>query len=190
MFKQLAIFILIIINSEIISQPVSSIQNKIDNLLSADFFQSTLIACDIYDLSKGEILYQKNHKLLLHPASNMKILTSAAGLLFLGPGYKFKTSLYYSGQIINGTLYGDLYIAGGFDPDFISSDLDSLVNIISLSGINEITGDIIGDISSKDSIFFSYDGDMISTDAPFYCFEHNDNAGGFCWDKYYTRKFQ
>lgn len=183
MFKQRAIFILIIfVNSEIISQPVSSIQNKIDNLLSADFFQSTLIACDIYDLTKGGILYQKNHKMLLHPASNMKILTSAAGLLFLGPDYKFKTSLYYSGQIINGTLYGDLYIVGGFDPDFISSDLDSLVNIIFLTGIKEITGDIIGDISSKDSIFWGngwmWDDDP-STDAPYLsALNINDNAVG------------
>ncbi|HVO72919.1 MAG TPA: D-alanyl-D-alanine carboxypeptidase/D-alanyl-D-alanine-endopeptidase, partial [Ignavibacteriaceae bacterium] len=81
-----------------------------------------------------------------------------------------QTSLYYTGKILNGTLYGDLYVAGGLDPDFTTGDLDSLISIISLLKINEITGKIIGDVSVKDSLFWGkgwmWDDDP-SADAPY-----------------------
>ena len=80
------------------------LQSKIDKLYQDKFFESSLAAVDIYDLTKKKVLYQKHHKLLLHPASNMKILTSAAGLKFLGKEYEFKTALYYEGEIVDSVL--------------------------------------------------------------------------------------
>ncbi|MCL6100670.1 MAG: D-alanyl-D-alanine carboxypeptidase/D-alanyl-D-alanine-endopeptidase, partial [Bacteroidetes bacterium] len=43
---------------------------------------------------------------------------------------------------------------GGFDPDFTSHDLDSLVREIKKSGIKEINGDVYGDVSAMDSLFW------------------------------------
>ena len=54
---------------------------SIDSVLSGTFFDTTLVAVDIYNLTTKKSVYQKNNKLLLHPASNMKIFSSAAGLL-------------------------------------------------------------------------------------------------------------
>jgi len=135
----------------------TSIQNlvsKINDVISDSLFQQTLIAIDIFDLSDSLSLYKKNEKLLLRPASNMKILTSVTGLINLGVDYKFKTELYHSGVIDGETLYGDLYVGGGFDPDFTTSDLDSLVQIVKLLRIKEINGRIYGDISKKDSLYW------------------------------------
>ena len=153
---------------------------NIDKLLSDNFFETTLAAVDIYDLTAQQILYQKNNKMLLHPASNMKILTTAAALLFLGPDYKFQTKLYYTGEIVNQTLYGDLYIKGGCDPDFTSQDIDSLVYAINSVGIKEISGNIYGDVSMIDSLFWGsgwmWDDDP-STDEPYLtALNINDNA--------------
>ncbi len=148
----------------------SELADKINNLYKDEFFNSTLMAVDVYDLSANKSLYKKNEKMLLKPASNMKILTTSAGLKFLGPDYKFTTSVYYTGQIVNKTLYGDLYFVGGADPDFTTADLDTLISFIKSTGISEVTGNLYGDISMLDSLFWGngwmWDDDP-STDAPY-----------------------
>jgi len=148
----------------------NQLKSRLDSLLSNQFFQSALPAVDIYDLTIGESLYKKNEKMLYNPASNMKILTTVSALLFLEPDYKFYTNLYYSGNIANNILYGDLYVIGRGDPIFYSSDLDSLVKGIKNKGIHEINGNIFADISWKDSVYWGngwmWDDDP-STDAPY-----------------------
>ena len=108
----------------------AELKSGIDSLLTAPFFQSTQAAIEIYDLTAHHLLYKKNEKLLLTPASNMKILTTAAALFYLGHDYQFQTSVCYTGNILNRILYGDLYLIGGGDPLFNMQNLDSLINSI------------------------------------------------------------
>ena len=110
----------------------------------------------------------------------MKILTSAAGLKFLGTKYEFKTSLFYEGEIVDSVLYGHLFVVGGCDPDFTSSDLEKFTQSVKNLGIKKITGNIYGDVSMKDSLFWGngwmWDDDP-STDAPYMsALNINDNA--------------
>jgi len=132
----------------------SEFKNRIESLLSTNFFNSTLAAVKIYNLSTSEILYEKNNKYLLRPASNLKLFTTAAGLIFLGKDFQFKTKAYYTGKILNGTLYGDVYIKGGFDPFFNVDDLDSLISGLKKLQVKKITGNIFADVSSMDSLFW------------------------------------
>ncbi len=148
----------------------SQLKNELDEILKDDFFNSSSIALDVYDLTAGEYLYKTNETKLLNPASNMKLLTSAAGLVFLGPRYNFITSVQYTGEIVNNTLLGDLYVVGGFDPDFRTSDLNLFIKDIKKAGISEISGNIYGDVSKKDSVFWGWGwmwDDDPSTDAPY-----------------------
>ncbi len=144
--------------------------NQIEEILSDDFFESTNISIDIYDLTANKPVYKKNEKLLMHPASNMKILTSTAALLALDSSFTFKTSAYYSGLLMDSICYGDLYIVGGGDPDFTTEDLDSLIKSIKEFGIGEIRGNLYGDVSLFDSLFWGngwmWDDDP-STDFPY-----------------------
>ena len=146
------------------------VKDKLDALLSNPFFESTLAAVDVYDLTNKEIVYQKNNKYLMHPASNMKILTTAAGLFFLGPDYNFETTLYLNGDIKEGILNGDIYVAGGFDPEFSIYDLDYFVEAIESLGIKEINGNLYADVSRMDTKYWGegwmWDDDP-STDAPY-----------------------
>ncbi len=148
----------------------TSIQEKLDALLSNDFFKSTLASVDVYDLTSKKVVYQKNEKFLMHPASNMKILTSSAGLFFLGPDYNFETTLYYKGDIEDGVLNGDIYVVGGFDPDFSLYDLDYFADVIDSIGIKEINGNLFADVSRMDTMYWGqgwmWDDDP-STDAPY-----------------------
>lgn len=183
--NRLAIFFLMAIallfSASIFAQSSSKyIHNEIEKLFKDKFFTSALAAVDVYDLTVQKTLYQKNNKLLLHPASNMKILTTAAALKFLGCDYQFKTSVYYEGEIVDSVLYGHLFVVGGCDPDFSSEDLEVLTSKIKDLGINKITGNIFGDVSMMDSLFWGsgwmWDDDP-STDAPYIsALNINDNA--------------
>ena len=169
--KYLGIILFLFLAPRILPQlNKDQIENKIDDLLKNDFFNSTTIAVDVYDLTAGEYLYRENENKLLNPASNMKLLTAAAGLIFLGPKYNFITSLRYTGDIVNHTLLGDLYVVGGFDPDFKTSDLNKFITDLKKIGIKEISGNLYGDISRKDSVFWGWGwmwDDDPSTDAPY-----------------------
>jgi D-alanyl-D-alanine carboxypeptidase/D-alanyl-D-alanine-endopeptidase (penicillin-binding protein 4) len=169
--KYLGIILFLLLAPRILPQlNKDQIKDKINDLLKNDFFNSTTIAVDVYDLTSGEYLYRENESKLLNPASNMKLLTSAAGLIFLGPKYNFITSLRYTGDIVNHTLLGDLYVVGGFDPDFKTADLNKFITDIKKIGIKEISGNLYGDISRKDSVFWGWGwmwDDDPSTDAPY-----------------------
>ncbi len=122
-----SILILIFFSSNLLAQSgLTVLKNGLDKIINDKFFDRSQIAIEIFDLTEGKSLYSHNNKLLLHPGSNMKLLTSAAGLVFLGSEYEFTTTLYYNGVAEGVTLYGDLYIVGGLDPDLTSNDLDSL----------------------------------------------------------------
>ena len=150
-----SILIIIFFSFNLLAQTgLTKLKNELDKIVNDNFFERSQIAIEIFDLTEGKSLYSHNNKLLLHPASNMKLLTSAAGLVFLGPEYEFTTTLYYKGVAEGATLYGDLYIVGGLDPDLTLIDLDSLVQALKSLEIRFITENIYADISIKDSLYW------------------------------------
>jgi len=152
---QLFIFYLFVSTSNLLAQQNSELLvSRLINIVNDPFFEQTTLAIDIFDLTDSISLFRKNEKLLLRPASNMKLLTSAASLLNLGEDYLFKTDLYHTGVIEGNKLYGDIYVVGGFDPGFTDKDLDSIVTVIKSLGIQELTGGAYGDISKKDSVYW------------------------------------
>ena len=115
---KLFLYILLFIPLTNAQYKTTKLSSQIDTILKDTLFNKTIAAVEVYNLSTQTILYKKNNTYLLRPASNLKLFTTAAGLLFLGQDYKFNTKAYYTGQILNNTLYGDVYIKGGFDPFF------------------------------------------------------------------------
>ena len=102
----------------------------------------------------GDTLAALNKEMKMIPASNVKLLTTGVALRKLGGDFTFKTTLACSGNILDGTLHGDLYIIGGGDPTTgsgtgCSVPLDSLfgewAGILYDNGITRIDGRILGD---------------------------------------------
>ena len=69
--------------------------------------------------SSGRILYSKNAKKLLVPASTLKIITSLAALDRLGPDFRFKTEFYQDSE-------KNLKIKGYGDPLLISEVVEEI----------------------------------------------------------------
>lgn len=163
--------LMLFINNKIYTQvSIKSIKSQINEILHDDFFNSALISIDAFDLTAKKSLIKLNSELLLHPASNEKILTSAAALLLKKNNFNFTTDFYYTGNISDSVLYGDIYINGTGDPDFTSSELDSLILQIEQNGIREVTGSLSGDVSFYDSLYWGKGwmwDDNPSSDAPY-----------------------
>ena len=104
---------------------------------------------------EGNTIARWNSDMRLSTASTMKLVSTGLGLLALGPGYRYETSLALTGEAdADGTLHGDIYIIGGGDPTLGSADevavpIDSVFGIwadaIQARGISSVEGQIVGD---------------------------------------------
>lgn len=98
--------------------PAGSQEPFIRKFLSDSSLTNALVSLTIIDSHTGGIVASWNSKKVLTGASVTKLLTTAAALELLGPDYRFKTSVGYTGEFSgkNGVLNGDLVISGGGDP--------------------------------------------------------------------------
>ncbi len=149
--KKLFLIIIVLLNVSAMAQPVAQ---KLDSLLNDDLLQTSEVGISVFDLTDGKSLYRYQDEHLYRPASVEKIITSVATLDKLGSDYTFDTKLCYTGKIVNGTLNGNLYVIGGFDPEFMESDLDSMVKAVKDSGIKYIADSLIADVSMTDSTYW------------------------------------
>ena len=145
-------FLLIFVISQIKAQPLAQ---RLDSLLSNDpILRTSEVGITVFDLTIGEYLFQYQDEKLYRPASTEKVVTSVTALATLGTDYTMDTRLQYTGKIENDTLKGNLYLIGGFDPEFMDDDLDSLVDVIAQSGIRYIADTLAADVSMMDSVYW------------------------------------
>lgn len=140
-------------------RPRESFSQLIDLYLADPALQIAHVGIFIQDPSTRRIIYHRNQYRLFIPASNQKLITTAAALSRLGPDYRYKTELYTDGKIENGILQGNLYIKGSGDPTLSgrfhngnrTKDLENWADSLSEVGIATIQGDIIADPNIFDS---------------------------------------
>ena len=142
----------LILNCTIIAQNSDSIKERLDRYFENRYFNDCFVICQIFDLDSGEIVYDRLSEKLARPASLLKIITSSAAVQYLGEDYAFVTNLYYNGTIRDSVLWGSVFVKGAGDPDFSSKDLRYFVHRLKSLGINEINGNILGDVSLFDSL--------------------------------------
>ncbi|GAA0614070.1 D-alanyl-D-alanine carboxypeptidase/D-alanyl-D-alanine-endopeptidase [Virgibacillus siamensis] len=133
---------------------------------NAPDLKGAIAGISIRETSNGELVYEHMGDVRLRPASNMKLLTSAAALSILGKDYTFQTKVLTTGQVHGQTLAGDLILKGQGDPTLLPTDFDDFAQKIKASGINTINGNIIGDDTWYDDVRLSQD--MIWTDEDWY----------------------
>ena len=93
----------------------------------------------IQPLSSPTTLYSRDAQKYFIPASNVKLLTTAAALQKLGADFRIKTSVY-SGE------NGNLHIVGRGDPSIAEAQLKSLAQQLKQRGISRVN-ELIGDDS-------------------------------------------
>jgi D-alanyl-D-alanine carboxypeptidase/D-alanyl-D-alanine-endopeptidase (penicillin-binding protein 4) len=136
-------------------------QDKSSETLRADsaLMHASVSLC-VANAETGDIIIDYNSGTSLMPASVMKVITSAAALEMLGPGYTFKTRVGYTGSLNKrtGKLRGNIIVSGGGDPalgskyfsDHYGNFLTTWVSEIKKAGIKRIRGKVIADDSYYD----------------------------------------
>lgn len=108
----------------------------------------------VVSLDRGDTLFALAPDSARTPASNMKLLTSAAALRELGPDYRYRTWVVTQGTQEGSTLHGDLVLYGTGDPGISdrfqaskTAVFEGLADQLLDRGITRVTGRIVGDES-------------------------------------------
>ena len=131
-----------------------NLQARLDTLVSSPMLQYTQLGLMVYDITADSTLYTFNPRQTMRPASTMKLLTSITALDQLGDKYEFRTSLYYTGSVVDSVLTGDLYCVGGMDPLFDGIDMTAFAASVRALGIHTFRGKIIAVTDFKDQDMF------------------------------------
>ncbi|MDP8911508.1 MAG: D-alanyl-D-alanine carboxypeptidase, partial [Actinomycetota bacterium] len=102
------------------------------------------------ELSSGRVIFAKNARLALVPASTEKLAVAYAALVTLGPAYRIETHVLGEGRREGATWRGALFLKGHGDPMLTRFGLARLASRLRAAGIRRVTGSIVGDESFFD----------------------------------------
>jgi D-alanyl-D-alanine carboxypeptidase/D-alanyl-D-alanine-endopeptidase (penicillin-binding protein 4) len=138
-----------------------SLQQRLTTLLDQPPFDRATWNIFVQD-DRGRVLFNRNGDRFSIPASNTKLVVSAAATVLLPADYRVRTSVYASGSVENGVLRGDLILYGRGDPtwsercytidtlaaggcDSTWTAIDAIADSLRTRGIRRVTGKIVGD---------------------------------------------
>jgi serine-type D-Ala-D-Ala carboxypeptidase/endopeptidase (penicillin-binding protein 4) len=138
-----------------------AVERRLQALLDAPPFNRAAWAIYAVD-DRGRVLVDLNGSRYAVPASNTKLIVSAAAAVLLPPDFRVRTSLLVNGTVTEGVLQGDLVFYGRGDPSFSSRcfgvdtlaagvcdssarPIRELADSIVARGIRRVTGRVVGD---------------------------------------------
>ncbi len=132
----------------------AQLTTALNNVIN-DGKSSAEVAVYVKSMKYGDPLYALHISQPMTPASTMKILTAEAGLIFLGPEYRFSTQLLTDAkEVKNGILQGNLYVVLSGDPSLTFEDLVYLLVELKNQQIHAIAGNVYIDNTAYDQRFY------------------------------------
>jgi len=128
----------------------ASLKGKLKEELSHPSLYGAVMSVRIDD-DRGKTLFARGAEQRLVPASTMKWVTAIAAADRLGLRYRFRTTVQLAGELVDDTLYGDIYFVGAGDPSLGEDDpgavLDEIAEVLASTGIRWVRGSVIVDHS-------------------------------------------
>ncbi|MEH2088280.1 D-alanyl-D-alanine carboxypeptidase/D-alanyl-D-alanine endopeptidase [Nostoc sp.] len=109
----------------------SQLGTAIDAVINRPLFSRGRWGILIQPLSTGQTLYSRDAQKYFTPASNLKLLTTAAALQELGANFRIRTSIYQNGN-------GVLRVVGRGDPSLSDTELQKLAQQLKQKDITQI----------------------------------------------------
>lgn len=158
--KNLFFLLFIVYSSNCIAQNINQQFNDAFKKLADDStFKHATISLYVINTTTGKPVTEVNTEIGVAPASCQKVITASTAFELLGHDYTYKTTIGYTGNIVNGILNGNIILKGSGDPTLGSwrygqSQEENIIlafkNAISQSGIHEIKGHVFADESLWD----------------------------------------
>ncbi|MEN6306927.1 MAG: D-alanyl-D-alanine carboxypeptidase/D-alanyl-D-alanine-endopeptidase [Anaerohalosphaeraceae bacterium] len=134
--------------------PLQAASKPIDEILREPAQKKTKCSILVVNAADGKTIFARNPDTQLMPASNMKLITTAAAVHYLGADYVFKTEI--------GLLNSNLVVVGGGDPLLgdLATDtrysrkpgwiMDTIAEVLKKNNITSVE-DVIADASFFDN---------------------------------------
>ena len=149
-----------------------ALEHRLAQLIDTPPFDRATWGIYVVD-DRGRVLYQRNADRFSVPASNTKLVVTAAAAVLLPPDYRVRTTLSVNGRVEGGVLQGDLILYGRGDPtwsarcygidtlapgacDSTFTAIDALADSVRAHGIRRITGKLVGDGSYFEPTLIHY----------------------------------
>ena len=148
-------------------RPTPSLAARIDQILRASDASRGFWGVEVAELPGGKILFDRDAQHLFHPASNMKLFTTAAALEKLGPSFVFRTTVERDSGPPDQGIVPQLYLVGRGDPTLCGevlppsgaavqtgnhtcTALEDMAAQVRAHGVIEVTGRVVADESYFD----------------------------------------
>jgi D-alanyl-D-alanine carboxypeptidase/D-alanyl-D-alanine-endopeptidase (penicillin-binding protein 4) len=126
----------------------AGLTQRIDAIIEAQAQGKVKIAVQIRDPENGSIIYSRNGSMALIPASNMKLITTASALHYLGPAFQYQTRVGMVGDALavigaGDPLLGDKATAEklSFDPRWMLKDTAVQLKNANVNAVTDIIVD-------------------------------------------------
>lgn len=143
------------------TQWMSALYDSLQRATAHELFTSAQLGMSVYDLTDNTPLFVHHARWRMRPASTLKLITAITALDELGCDHQLSTRLYHTGHVADSTLWGDIYVEGGFDPTTGTAEAEEMAQAIAALGIDSIAGALCADIGMKDTLQWGF---------------------GWCWD--------
>lgn len=121
-----------------------ALARSLTDILHKSPLDTSRVGVQVVSLDTGEVVFAHNANELLNPASNMKLVTTAAALAILGPEYKFTTEFACSQRLVNGEC-PILYIRGKGDPQLYTERLYGIAGELLHRGLRRVGRIVVDD---------------------------------------------
>ncbi len=125
-----------------VSGRAPSIKAALEKLVREIHDLDATVGVAIVDISTGDMLAAHQEHRPFNPASNAKVITTAAALALLGPNHRFDTTLSTAHKHLAATL-GSVTLTGSGDPSLRTQDLWEFVHRLQEAGVKKIEGDVL-----------------------------------------------
>ena len=158
--KKIVLLFLLIYSANSFAQNAEQQFNDAFKKMTEDpTFKHATISLYVINTMTGKPVTDVNTEVGVAPASCQKVITASTAFALLGHDYSYKTTIGYTGNIVNGVLNGNLILKGSGDPTLGSyryeqakedNVINDFKNAIQQAGIHEITGHVFADESLWD----------------------------------------
>jgi D-alanyl-D-alanine carboxypeptidase/D-alanyl-D-alanine-endopeptidase (penicillin-binding protein 4) len=108
----------------------------------------------VADARSGEALFAVNADDPLNPASNVKMISTATAIELMGPQFRYSTRVLGAEPDAAGTIHGDIYLLGTWDPTLEAGDLDQLAEQLVMRGVKALDGNVVvGSDPQRDGLY-------------------------------------
>ncbi len=129
---------------------IPTLEGKLEYISNDKNWKGSKVGIGVYSLTDKELVFSKNYKQQVTPASLTKLFTTFAALEHFGPNYVVPTEVYVDKLPENGVVKGNLYVYGTGDPKLSFQNIEALAEKIQQKGVKKIDGFICADGSYFD----------------------------------------